>query len=213
MTCASANVEMRISDVGFWSGAAAATATTVFVVVQTFQLLGWLHFPWDEILIYSSSLCIVIPFVMQMVAFDHLTHGDKRYWTRTALMFTGGYAVFVTTNYVVQLATVIPARLRGEGEALRLLEQTPHSLFWDFDALGYIAMGLATLVAIPALDRVGFEGRVRWTFIAHAVTTPLIAVVYFAPTFSTGLLLLGLPWAVTAPVFMAMLAVLLRNRQ
>jgi hypothetical protein len=27
----------------------------------------------------------------------------------------------------------------------RILDQTPHSLFWDIDELGYIFMGLATL--------------------------------------------------------------------
>lgn len=41
----------------------------------------------------------------------------------------------------VQLATVIPAKLGGTSEAIRILEQTPHSLFWNFDALGYISMG------------------------------------------------------------------------
>ena len=112
----------------------------------------------------------------------------------------------------MQLATVIPARLNGTGEPLRLLEQTPHSLFWDYDAIGYIAMGLATLVAIPALDGAGVERGVRRAFIAPAAVTPLIAVVYFAPTFSTILLFLGFPWAVTAPLFMWMLARQLRRR-
>jgi hypothetical protein len=35
--------------------------------------------------------------------------------------------------------------------------------------------------------------------------------VYFAPTYSTRLLLLGFPWAITAPVFMLLLAVALRS--
>jgi len=203
---------MSISEVGYRSGVAAAVATTAYVVVQLLQIAGVLRFPLDEILIYGSSLCIVVPFILQMVAFHHLTVGDKRYWTHAALTFTMIYAVFVTANYVVQLATVIPARLGGEGEALRLLEQTPHSLFWDFDAIGYIAMGLAALVAIPALSSDGFEKWVRRAFIAHAAVTPLITVVYFAPAFSSTLLFLGFPWAITAPLFMAMLAVLLRTR-
>ena len=145
-----------------------------------------------------------------MAAFHHLARGDARYWTHAALMFSLIYAVFVTANYVVQLATVIPARLNGAGAPLRLLEQTPHSLFWDYDAIGYIAMGVATLVAIPALDAPG-QRAVRWTCIAHAAVTPLIAVVYFAPTFSPSLLVLGFPWAVTAPLFMWMLARSLRE--
>ena len=148
-----------------------------------------------------------------MLAFHYLTEGAKRYWTHAALIFTVVYAVFVTANYVVQLATVIPARLNGEGEAIRLFEQTPHSLFWDYDAIGYISTGLATLVAIPALDTVGFEQLVRRAFSAHALVTPLISIVYFYPTFSPQLLFLGFPWAITAPLFMCALAILLRRRR
>jgi uncharacterized protein (TIGR03382 family) len=93
------------------------------------------------------------------------------------------------------------------------LEQTPHSLLWDFDAVGYIAMGLACLLAVPAIDGVGFERWVRRSLIANALVTPLIGIVYFAPTFSTRLLYLGFPWAITAPFFMLMLAIMLRRRQ
>jgi hypothetical protein len=122
------------------------------------------------------------------------------------------YGVFVTANYVVQLATVIPAKLEGTIEAIRVLEQTPHSLFWDYDAVGYVSMGLACLLAVPAVGSVGFERWVRRSLIAHALVTPLISIVYFYPTFSTRLLFLGFPWAVTAPLFMLMLAIMLRRR-
>ena len=122
------------------------------------------------------------------------------------------YAVFVTANYVVQLATVIPSKLAGTSGALRILEQTPHSLFWDYDAIGYIAMGLATLMAIPALDKTGFEKWVRRSFQANALVTPLIMIVYFYPTYSGKLLLLGFPWAITAPLFMLMLAIALQKK-
>jgi hypothetical protein len=45
-----------------------------------------------------------------------------------------------------------------------------------------------------------------------ALVTPLIATVYFSPTFSPALLVLGFPWAITAPVFMLTLAFVLRSR-
>jgi hypothetical protein len=54
---------------------------------------------------------------------------------------------------------------------------------------------------------------VRISFIGHALVTPLISVGYFYPRFSTKLLFLGFPWAVTAPVFMVLLAIMLRRRQ
>lgn len=203
----------RISEVGYWSGLAAFGSAVAYDVVQILQIVGVLRFPLDELLIYGTSLCIVGPFVLEILALHHLTSHDKRFWTHAALVFTTIYAVFVTANYVVQLATVIPEKLRGTAEAIRVLEQTPHSLFWDYDAVGYISMGLATLLAVPALSNVGFEKWVRFSLIANALVTPLISIVYFYPTYSTTLLFLGFPWAITAPLFMLMLALMLRRRQ
>jgi uncharacterized protein (TIGR03382 family) len=202
-----------ISEVGYWSGLAAFAATAGYDVVQVLQIAGVLRFPLDEILIYGTSLCIVVPFILEMLAFHHLTARDKQFWTHASLIFTSIYAVFVSANYVVQLATVLPAKLAGTTAAIRLLEQTPHSMFWDFDAVGYVNMGLATLVAVPALGSVGFERWVRLSLMAHALATPLISVVYFYPRYSAKLLVLGLPWAITAPLFMLMLAIMLRRRR
>jgi hypothetical protein len=201
-----------ISKVGYWSGLAAFASTIGFLVVQTLQVVGLLRFPLDEILIYGTSLCIVVPFLLAMLSLHYLTVPEKQFWTHASLIFSVIYAVFVTANYVVQLATVIPMKVNGTLEAASILEQTPHSLFWDYDAVGYIAMGVATLLAIPALSRAGFERWVRMSFIAHALVTPLISVVYFYPTYSESLLFLGLPWAVTAPIFMLLLAIMLRRR-
>ena len=201
------------NEVGYWSGLAAFASASAYVVVQILQIIGVLRFPLDEILIYGTSLCIVVPFVLEILALHYLTSHDKRFWTHAALIFTTIYAVFVTANYVVQLATVIPAKQSGAAEAIRVLEQTPHSLFWNYDAVGYLSMGLATLVAVPALSNVGFERWVRFSLIANALVTPLISIVYFYPTYSTKLLFLGFPWAITAPLFMLMLALMLRRRQ
>ena len=203
---------MSIARVGFRCGVAAVAATLAYDVVQLLQVAGMLRFPRDEILIYGTSLCIVIPFVLEMLAFHHLTPPEKRFWSSAAVTFAMMYAVFVTSNYVVQLATVIPAKLGDRLAEVRLLDQYPHSLFWDYDAAGYLFMGLASVVAIPALERGGFEKWVRRSLLANALVTPLIGTVYFFPVFSTRLLFLGFPWAVTAPLFMLMLALALRRR-
>jgi hypothetical protein len=201
-----------ISEVGYWSGLAAFVSTVAYSLVQILQVAGVLQFPLDEVLIYGISLCIVIPFVLEILSLHYLTPNHRQFWTHASLIFTIIYAVFVTANYVVQLATVIPSKLRGTSGAIRILEQTPHSLFWDYDAIGYISMGLATLVAIPALDNTGFERCVRISFKANALVTPLITIVYFYPTYSEKLLFLGFPWAITAPLFMLLLALMLRKK-
>ena len=206
-------MDRSVGIVGYWCGLAAFTSTVAYDVVQMLQVAGMLSFPIDEILIYGTSLCIVVPFVLEMLALHYLTTPGKQFWTHASLIFTIIYAVFVGANYVVQLATVIPAKLKGLPAAILVTDQTPHSMFWDYDALGYIAMGLACLLAVPAISRVGFERWVRRSLIANALVTPLIGIVYFFPTFSSDLLFVGFPWAITAPTFMLMLAIMLRRSQ
>ena len=201
-----------INKIGFSSGLIAFTAALAYVIVQVLQVSSILIFPLDEILIYGTSLCIVIPFVFEMLVLHYVTPDDRKFWSHAALIFSVIYAVFVTANYVVQLATVIPMKLQGRLDEIRVLEQTPHSLFWDFDALGYIFMGMASLIAVPVFEKRGFQKWVRISFIANAVVTPLITIVYFYPTFSEKLLVLGYPWGVTAPLAMLMLAIMFKRR-
>lgn len=203
-------MQNKVYRIGFWSGLLAFTAAAAYVLVQALQVAGVLRFPLDERLIYGTSLCIVLPFLLAMLALHHTTAEEKRFWSHAALVLTILYAVFVTANYVVQLATVIPAKLKGAAGEIKVLDQTPHSLFWDFDALGYLFMGLAMLLAVPAFAK--NEKGARLFFLANAAMTPLIAVVYFYPAFSTSLLFLAFPWGITAPGAMLMLALLFRRR-
>jgi hypothetical protein len=195
-----------INQVGFWSGIIAFAATVTYCVVQVLQLYGMLIFPADERLIYGTSLCIVIPFVIEILALHYITPDHKKFWSHGALIFTIMYAVFVTPNYVVQLATVIPNALRGSLDEVRILQQTPHSLFWNYDAIGYICMGIATFFAIPVFDSKGFQKWIRIAFIANSLTTVLISIVYFYPGYTPVMLILGFPWAITAPLSMLLLA-------
>lgn len=201
-----------IYKIGFWSGLVAFIATVAFSVVQLLQVLHILSYPWDAILIFGFSLCITIPFLLEMLALHYITSYNKKFWSHAALIFSIMYAVFVTANYVVQLATVIPMSLKGGLDEIRILDQTPHSLFWDFDALGYIFMGIATLFAIPVFEKKGIQKWVRTFFLLNALVTPLIAFVYFYPNFSDEILLIGLPWIVTAPGSMLLLAMMFKRQ-
>jgi hypothetical protein len=200
-----------IHKVGFWSGIIAFVSTIAFVVVQILQLLSVLSYPVDEILIYVFSLCIVIPFLLEMLALHYIAPPEKKFWSHAALIFTVLYVAFVTANYVVQLATVIPMTLQGASDEIFILKQTPHSLFWDFDAIGYIFMGFATLFAIPIFEQQGFQRWVRYSFLVHSLVTPLIVFVYFYPNFSEQLLLMAIPWGITAPVSMLLLAIMFKQ--
>ena len=64
-------------------------------------------------------------------------------------------AVLLVLHGLIHLLDPIPAKLRGASEAISVLEESPHSLFWDYDAVGYISMGSLALVAVPALSNIG----------------------------------------------------------
>ena len=203
----------QINRIGFWSGLLAFTATISYCIVQLLQVYGILNFPLDEKLIYGTSLCIVIPFLIEMLALHYTTPANKKFWSHAALLFTILYAVFVTANYVVQLATVLPMELKGQLNEVQVLKQTPHSMFWNFDALGYIFMGLATGMAIPIFNGSGSQKIVRISLMANTLTIPLISIVYFYPTFSYNLLAFGFAWGITAPLFMLLLAINFRKNK
>jgi hypothetical protein len=201
-------LDRRISKVGFCFGLLSFIAISAFGVVQILQVLDLLSYPFDEILIYGFSLCIAIPFMLAMLALHYIVPGHKKFWSHAAVLFTVIYVVFVTANYVVQLATVIPFTVKGNSSEINILKQSPHSLFWDYDAIGYIAMGFATLFTLPVFKRYGFQKWVRYSFMAHSLSTPLIAFVYFYPDFSEKLLLIATPWIITAPLTMLMLTMM-----
>ncbi len=115
-------MNITIYKVGFWSGLIAFVSTVAFTIVQFLQLFGVLKYPLDEILIYGFSLCIVIPFLLEMLALHHITPTGKQFWSHAALIFTVLYVAFVTANYVVQLATVIPMTLKGTTDGIQILK-------------------------------------------------------------------------------------------
>jgi hypothetical protein len=92
-------MDKTVYKIGYWSGLFAFGATIAFVIVQLLQLARVFSSPMDEILIYSTSLCIVIPFVLEMLALHYVTPDGKKFWSHAAVIFTTLYAVFVTANY------------------------------------------------------------------------------------------------------------------
>ena len=62
--------------------------------------------------------------------------------------------------------------------------------------------------APPALQR-----WIRWVFLTNAAITPLFAITYFAPVYPVPIQLLGgIPWSITVPACLVMLALYFRQR-
>jgi hypothetical protein len=197
------------SKLGFYSSIVGFAAAASYGVAQSLQVFGVLTYPLADILIYATSLCIAVPFLLAMFALHELTDARQRLWSRGALLFAVMYVTYVALMYSVQLSVVIPKSMLRP--ATDVLGVAPQTLFWDIDALGYIAMGIATLFAAYALPLRGAGLWPRRFLLANAIITPVIAFIYFYPHFSLGVLLLGLPWLVTAPGSLLSLALYFRN--
>lgn len=187
---------------GYWSALIAFLSGCGYSVAQILQVLGLLHWPWDDILIYGSSFAIAWPFMLAMLALHRVTPAARQLWSGAGLLFAAIYAAYVTLMYAVQLGSALPLKLHGTPNPLYAVDR--YSLFWVLDGLGYICMGLATLFAAQA-----FDPAARWVrllFFINGCFTAVIAVIYFYPVFSIGLLLLGTPWILTGPGSLLMLA-------
>ena len=207
-------MQNTIARIGFWSAIVALVGAVGYILTVPLQIFNMVSPLQDSIIAFASSLIIATPFLLAMLALHYTVSEDKRFWTNAAVLFAVIYTTYNTLNYVVQLTTVIPAgytwtfdNQQGTLGPLSLLNQTPHSLFWDIDGLGYIFLNLATLFAFPVFEKRGLQNLVRWFFLVNGLITPLFAITYFYPTYSVPILLLGgIPWAITVPGCLLLLA-------
>jgi hypothetical protein len=199
-----------IRAAGFWAALLALAGAIGYILSVPLQIMSILSPTQDAVVAFASSLAIAPAFLVAIVALHYTVPPAKRFWTHVAVQFAGIYATLACINYVVQLATVLPAGYSwtvtdqaGTPGPLSVLNQTPHSLMWDLDGLAYIFLNLATLFAARAFERQGPQRVIRRVFLANASITPLFAVAYFWPHFSVPILLLGgIPWSITVPASM-----------
>jgi hypothetical protein len=210
-----------IRRAGFWAALVALAGVVGYIFSVPLQVMSVLSPTQDSVLAFVSSLAIAPSFLVAVTALHYTVPPEKRFWTHVAVQFATVYATLACVNYVVQLATVLPAGYSwtftdqaGTPGPLSVLNQTPHSLMWDIDGLAYVFLNLATLFAAKAFDLHGPQRVIRRVFLANASITPLFAVAYFWPHFSVPILLLGgIPWSITVPACMGALILHFRHRR
>lgn len=212
-------MQKTILTIGYWSALTAFIGAIGYVMSVPLQIFNLMTPLQNAAMAFGFSLMMPVPFLLVTLALHHTVPEEKRFWTHTAIVLAVIYAVYCTLNYVVQLATVIPAgyfwtfeNQQGTLGPLSVLNQTPHSLFWDIDGLGYIFLNLATVFLIPIFGKQGLQKWVRWFLIANGLITPFFAIAYFYPAFSVPILMLGAPWAITVPGSLLFLALFFRDR-
>lgn len=212
-------MQRSIARIGFWASLIALVGAVGYVATVPLQILEWMTPISNAYIAYAFSLMITVPFLISMLALHYSMPFEKQFWTHAAVSLATIYVALCALNYVVQMVTVLPAgyiwtfeNLEGTRGPLSVLNRTPHSLFWDVDALGYIFLNLATIAAGFAFERHGLEKWVRRIFLFNGCITPLFAIAYFYPVFSPAVLMFGAPWAVTVPACFVALAFFFRSR-
>jgi hypothetical protein len=211
--------QAAIRAAGFWAAVVALVGAIGYILSVPLQIMSMLSPTQDAVVAFASSLAIAPSFLVAVVALHYTVVPEKRFWTHVAVQLATIYATLACVNYVVQLATVLPAGYSwtftdqaGTPGPLSVLNQTPHSLMWDLDGLAYIFLNLSTLFAARAFERRGPQRVIRRAFLANASITPLFAIAYFWPRFSVPILLLGgIPWSITVSASMLALSMYFRR--
>ena len=187
---------------GFWAAIVTFAAASGYGVVQIMQVTGLLKFPLDEILIFGFSIFIATPFVIAITALHYAVPADKRVYTHTAAMLAAMYATLVSLVYMTELFVTVPARMHGGAAQVAAITLSEHSFFWAIDALGYVLMSIAALLAAGALGWRGQQGRLKLFLVLHGLQAPVIVLILWRPD----LLLWGSGWIVTGPGMMLLMA-------
>jgi len=173
----------------------ALAASLLYCAAEIAHVVGWLDQPYYDIIVFGSSILIATPFAIAMTALYHAAPAEDRFWVHAALVLAAMYAVLVSLVYFVQLTIVLPARLSGAEDAVRLLLYKDHSFLASVDGLGYVLMALSLLVASPAFSARGFERWMRVFFAANGLLAPIVVLVLYRHEY----LLWGTIWMVTEP--------------
>jgi hypothetical protein len=194
---------------GFWSSFIAFLSAAAYSISQIISppLLPILKYPWNEILIIAPSLVLAVVFVIVMNCVHEYAANDNKIWSRIGLSFAVMYALFVGFAYIIQLATVIPATLRGEGNEVLFLALTKAHWIQAVDGLGYSLMSLATLFTYPVFAERGFDRGVRRFFLAHGLLAPFVVLPLWVPP----LIVIGTLWFITGPGLLLFLTLLFRK--
>ncbi|MBI1179617.1 MAG: hypothetical protein GC201_03605 [Alphaproteobacteria bacterium] len=191
------------SRFGFWAALAACAAAIGYIIPQLLQVAGMLADPWDRILIFAPSLLLAPCYVLAVAAAHAATPRDGKVWSVAALCLAILYAADVSMMYVMQLGSVIPHDMRGEGAAVAWASCCAYGMpTMAVDLLGYTWMSASTLLLAPAFPG---GGRRRWLRGA-LVANGLVGIPIFGQLAWPELLYAASPWIVTFPAAMILLA-------
>jgi hypothetical protein len=124
-------------------------------------------FPRDYLWMYPALLVTAL-FVVLMACIHQYASADKQLFRLIGVCLAVIAAAALMVDYFMQLTVMQPSLLKGETEGLSLISQyNPHGIFIALEALGYLLMSVAFVVAAPVFAGRDWLGRtIRWLFMA-----------------------------------------------
>lgn len=191
--------------VGFWSAVSATLLSTIYIIGQLAEWLGWLgsaggpesmSTPLGIVVLLTPSLLLGPSFLLLVVCLHDLASPERKIWSHAAVAFATIYTALISINYYVQLAWVGPRLAAGRTEGMEQFLFVPFDSFlYAVDILGYSFMSLATLFGAMVFTGKDIERVARWFFISNGMLLPFLAL----QMYWHGLIWIAALWLVTFP--------------
>ena len=160
-------------NLGIFSSVLAALLTTLFGV---FVVLN------DKLIYFTSVLFLSISVVIMIVSMKTFIPQQKEVFVSCAIAFGVVYAVLVSMVYYAQISVVLKGTLSSD--LLNIVSDSPGTVFFFIDMLGYSFLCLATLFMAFAIDRRDLLFRIS-LLIHSALFIPTFLLPFLPITFST----------------------------
>lgn len=180
-----------VLKLGFWAAIAVAIFTVGFIIALplTFDFSNWKGieqyvslFNPMQILTVIPSILLASSFIILTVCVHYYASKECKIWSHLAIAFGLVYAIISTTNYLIQLLTVIPSITNNYiNDITVFVTGFPHSIFYALMA-SYIFMCIASLFMAFVFNGEKIERNIKLLFIGVGLSGPLCLVGAFVGT-------------------------------
>ncbi|EKD80444.1 MAG: hypothetical protein ACD_40C00092G0005 [uncultured bacterium] len=187
-----------VYKIGYWFSILSFAGAIGYTIAQIFSppLIQFFKFPWNEILIVLPSIILSISYVVVLSCLHYVTPDNRKIYSQIALTFAIMYSVIVSSVYILQLATVIPGTLNGNGEIVKMFSIIHSQPTQAVDGLGYMFLGVSAFFAHKVFGKNGLEGKARRYLLWHGLIAPFSIIPLWIPP----VIVVSMLWFITAPL-------------
>lgn len=160
-------------NLGIFSSLLAALLTTLFGV---FVVLD------NKLIYFTSVLFLSISVVIMIISMKTFIPPEKEVFVNCAAAFGIMYALLVSLVYYTQISIVLKGTLSNE--LLKIVSDSPGTVFFYIDMFGYCFLCIATLFMALAISRRDILFRV-FLLIHSALFVPTFLLPFLPVSFST----------------------------